>query len=72
MTKNLWGLQIQSIIAQEGLSNSDVIAEITLNQTEDGQTVAVVSEAPSQVHLDGHHSAHSVSQLRSARHLSIK
>ncbi|XP_025091505.1 uncharacterized protein LOC112562441 isoform X2 [Pomacea canaliculata] len=50
---------IQSIIAQEGLSNSDVIAEITLNQTEDGQTVAVVSEAPSQVHLDGHHSAHS-------------
>ncbi|KAK7088469.1 hypothetical protein V1264_022387 [Littorina saxatilis] len=39
---------ISSIIGQEGLSNSDVIHEITLNQTEDGQTVAVVSETSAQ------------------------
>ncbi|XP_076453012.1 uncharacterized protein LOC143288424 [Babylonia areolata] len=39
---------ISSIIAQEGLSGSEVIHEITLNQTDDGQTVALVSEAPAQ------------------------
>ncbi|KAK7469721.1 hypothetical protein BaRGS_00036252 [Batillaria attramentaria] len=44
---------INSIISQEGLSGSDVIAEITLNQTEDGQTVAVVSEANTQSSEDG-------------------
>lgn len=44
--------QIGSIISQEGLSNSDVIAEITLNETEDGQTVAVVSETNAHNHID--------------------
>nr|KAG5688616.1 hypothetical protein BaRGS_033432 [Batillaria attramentaria] len=47
------GKIINSIISQEGLSGSDVIAEITLNQTEDGQTVAVVSEANTQSSEDG-------------------
>ncbi|KAL8562062.1 hypothetical protein ACOMHN_031833 [Nucella lapillus] len=39
---------ISNIITQEGLSGSEVIHEITLNHTEDGQTIALVSEAPTQ------------------------
>ena len=61
MRQNL--LQISSIIAQEGLTNSDVIHEITLNQTEDGQTVAVVSETSAPNHGEDDQPHHQVTDL---------
>lgn len=37
-----------------------MITEITLNQTEDGQTVAVVSETSAQGHVEGEQPSHQV------------
>ena len=67
-------MQINSIMAQEGLSSSDVITEITLNQTEDGQTVAVVSESSPMKQEEGEQPSHQValSSLSSVQFNSIQ